>query len=220
MGERKETDVSGPGPSHFVESEDPASAATRRSWHERVLQTEGPSGQSADGPLPEAQTDVATPGRMAPERGDGPASVLSSAAVERLAGGVGAPPGVPTLHPGFVGWLLRKGHRSFFQPLTGVWVLGLDWLIFGGNALSGGLMTCLAIVGGFLLGGVGTAIIQHHYGQEPLATSLGKGLLGGLVVGAPFPVAGTFVGGLILIMAGLQGREASSGSVGVPPDRS
>jgi hypothetical protein len=83
-------------------------------------------------------------------------------------------------------------------------ILGLDWLLFGGNALTAGTMTALVVVLGFVLGGLSTALIQRLLDGESWGSSLFKGLLAGIVVGVPLPIFGTFVGGIILGLAGLS----------------
>ena len=101
-------------------------------------------------------------------------------------------------------WLSNAHHKSLLHPTTAVWILGLDWLIFGGNALSLGLATFLLMFFGFLLGTLGSVLCQSHFSQDPPAAALVKGLLGGLLVGIPLPVAGTFAAAVILTISGLE----------------
>lgn len=93
---------------------------------------------------------------------------------------------------------------TFLHPASGALILGLDWLLFSGTVVTLGLSTVSSIGGGFLLGGLGTAWIQRSYGGDGVGASLGKGVLAGLTVGLPLPIAGTAVGGGILALSGLN----------------
>ncbi len=92
----------------------------------------------------------------------------------------------------------------FFHPASGALILGLDWLLFSGSVLSLGLSTPALAVLGFVLGAAGTGILQGRYGEDGRTKVTLKGLLGGLAVGIPFPIAGTAVGGAILALSGLN----------------
>ncbi len=99
---------------------------------------------------------------------------------------------------------------TFLHPASGALILGLDWLLFSGNIATLGLSTVASVGTGFLLGGVGTGWIQYRYGGDHFGTSLTKGILGGLTVGLPLPVAGTAVGGGVLALSGLNQLWGSS----------
>lgn len=92
----------------------------------------------------------------------------------------------------------------FLHPASGILILGLDWLLFSGSVLSLGLSTPALSLLGFAVGAVGTGLIQARYGGDARSTSSLKGLLGGIAVGLPLPVAGTALGGLILTLSGLD----------------
>lgn len=96
--------------------------------------------------------------------------------------------------------------RRFFHPASGALILGLDWVLFSGNALTLGLSIVALTTLGFLVATTGTGWIQARYGNDSRAKSLLKGLLGGLAVGVPFPIVGTAVGGAILALSGLRRR--------------
>ncbi len=93
--------------------------------------------------------------------------------------------------------------RRLFHAGSGAAILGIDWLLFSGNILSGGIGTLLAMALGFVLGGLSVGLIQRFVAGDSVLKSLGKGLVAGLVVGAPTPVAGTALGGVILTTSGL-----------------
>lgn len=94
--------------------------------------------------------------------------------------------------------------RSFLHPASGAIILALDWLLFSGNVLSLGLGTSVIAFIGFVLSLIGVGFVQHRYGHEPMLASGLKGVLGGIAVGLPFPIAGTAVGGLVLSLSGLD----------------
>ncbi len=115
---------------------------------------------------------------------------------------------------GPLGWLIDPRPRRMLLPITGLWVLGLDWLLFSSNiALTGGLATPLIVVLGFVLGGAGTLFFQKYFAQDATWKALLKALVIGVLVGAPWPLAGTLVGGWVLLAAGI-------GKSGKPSDRS
>ncbi|MFP4229463.1 MAG: phosphoribosylaminoimidazole carboxylase [Salinivenus sp.] len=98
----------------------------------------------------------------------------------------------------------------FLHPSSGAFILGLDWVLFSGNVLSLGVSTPVLTLSGFVLGTLGTGILQSRYGGDGRWMSVGKGLLGGIAVGIPLPIVGTAVGGAILALSGLN-REALLG---------
>jgi hypothetical protein len=100
---------------------------------------------------------------------------------------------------------------TVLHPTSGALILGLDWVLFSENAMTLGLSTPLSIGLGFALAGIGTAVTQRLYHDDGLGWVVAKGLLGGITVGIPLPVAGTAVGGGILALSGLNtlwGRSA------------
>lgn len=99
--------------------------------------------------------------------------------------------------------IVEEQRGKFFHPLSGACIVGLDWLLFSGNVASGGLMTAGVALGGFVLGGTSVALCQRYLSHDTLALSAAKGLVAGLVVGIPMPIAGTFVGGLVLSLSGV-----------------
>ena len=100
-------------------------------------------------------------------------------------------------------WLTEPHGSQWLLPVTGAWILGLDWLLFTQNTLVLGLATPLLVVIGFVGGTLGTYFFQGRYAGDRGLTAWLKSLLAGIVVGIPFPLAGTFVGGWILFSSGL-----------------
>ena len=104
---------------------------------------------------------------------------------------------------GLVRWLFNPKRRRFMLPATGLWILVLDWLLFSSNVLSAWLATPAVIVLGFVLGSVGTFLAQRKAANDTSASAALKALLAGIVVGLPWPVGGTLVGGWVLLTSGL-----------------
>jgi hypothetical protein len=93
--------------------------------------------------------------------------------------------------------------RRLLLPATGLWILGLDWLLFSPSAFTLGLATPLVVVLGFLFGALGTWLLQRRYASDTRWQALWKALVAGVVVGVPWPLAGTLVGGWVLVASGV-----------------
>jgi hypothetical protein len=100
-------------------------------------------------------------------------------------------------------WLTAPVPNQWLLPATGLWIIGLDWLLFTQEAVSLGLATPLASAVGFVGGILGTHYFQTRYAGDRGPSAWIKSLLAGIVVGIPIPLAGSFVGGWILIISGL-----------------
>ena len=102
--------------------------------------------------------------------------------------------------------------RTFLHPASGALILGLDWLFFAEGVLTLGLSTPFLALLGFGMAGLGTGLVQRRYGGHGTGAAALKGMLGGVAVGIPLPIAGTAVGGGILALSGLNnlwGRVAA-----------
>ncbi len=104
---------------------------------------------------------------------------------------------------GLFGWLFRPKERRFLLPATGVWILTLDWLLFASNILSAWLATPAVMVVGFLLGSAGTFLAQRRAARDAAWLAALKAILAGIVVGVPWAIGGTLLGGWILLSSGL-----------------
>jgi len=100
-------------------------------------------------------------------------------------------------------WLTEPHGSQWLLPATGVWILGLDWLLFSQETISLGLAMPLTAIVGFVGGALGTYIFQSRYAGDRGPAAWLKAILAGIVVGIPVPLAGTFVGGWILFNSGL-----------------
>jgi hypothetical protein len=84
-----------------------------------------------------------------------------------------------------------------------MWILVLDWLLFSSNVLSAWLATPAVMVLGFVLGSGGAFLAQRKAANDALWSATLKALLAGIVVGLPWPIGGTLVGGWVLLTSGL-----------------
>jgi hypothetical protein len=106
---------------------------------------------------------------------------------------------------GWFDWLTDPLPKRFMLPATGLWIMGLDWLLFSEDAATLGFAIPFTSLVGFLAGSIGAYRLQTRYGLDSHASALLKGLLAGIIVGLPFPVAGTLAGAWILANSGLAG---------------
>lgn len=103
---------------------------------------------------------------------------------------------------GLVTWFFNPAQKRFLLPATGAWILVLDWLLFSANALSAWLATPAIMLIGFVLGSVGTFLAQRRANDRPSSAAL-KAILAGILVGLPWPIGGTLIGGWVLLTSGL-----------------
>jgi hypothetical protein len=96
-----------------------------------------------------------------------------------------------------------EGLRTFYHPASGVVILGLDWLAFGTDFLTGFMALPVLCVLSFLISFPVIFAIQRKWTQDGLSAALGKAFLGAFMVGLPFPITGTLLGGAILALSGL-----------------
>lgn len=102
-------------------------------------------------------------------------------------------------------WLVGPEPRRFLLPATGLWILGLDWLLFSPDAVTVGLSLPATSAIGFLAGSVGAYLFQHRFAGNSRRQALLKAALAGLAVGIPLPITGTIVGAWIIAQSGLAG---------------
>jgi hypothetical protein len=100
-------------------------------------------------------------------------------------------------------WLVDAEKGRLLLPASGLWILGLDWLLFSSNALSLGLATPIVAAIGFVLGGMGVFFLQRRFGKDKALMAVIKALISGVVVGAPLPLTGTIIGAGVLLSSGL-----------------
>ena len=100
-------------------------------------------------------------------------------------------------------WLFNPKQRRFLLPATGLWILVLDWLLFSSNVLSAWLATPVVMLLGFVLGSGGAFLAQRRTANESFWSAATKAFLSGVVVGLPWPIGGTLIGGWVLLTSGL-----------------
>ena len=100
-------------------------------------------------------------------------------------------------------WLFNPAQRRFILPVTGLWILVLDWLLFSSNVVSAWLATPVVMFLGFVLGSGGAFLAQRRAAHDTFWRAAIKALLAGIVVGLPWPIGGTLIGGWVLLTSGL-----------------
>src|SRR5271156_1276385 len=108
------------------------------------------------------------------------------------------PPSPANSHP-----IPFAGLDTFYHPASGVVILGLDWLAFGTDFLTGFLALPEMCVLAFLVSFALVLAIQLKWSKDALPAALGKSFLGAFLVGLPFPITGTLLGAAILALSGL-----------------
>jgi hypothetical protein len=101
-------------------------------------------------------------------------------------------------------WLTEPDGQVWLLPLTGIWIIGLDWLLFSEEIITFELATPILAVAGFVLGAAGAYHFQRRFAGDRRGWAALKALLAGIVVGLPFPLAGTMIGGWVLVNSGLH----------------
>jgi hypothetical protein len=99
---------------------------------------------------------------------------------------------------------LPRSPRSFYHPLSGAVILGLDWLAFGTDVLTGFVELALSSVVVFVVTYLAVQAIQIRLHGDSLKAARLKALLGAVAAGAPFPIGGSLLGAGILMMSGLS----------------
>lgn len=110
--------------------------------------------------------------------------------------------------------------RTFFHPASGLAILAIDWLFFGLEWELGPASMALSCLASFALCYAVVSRVQTRWhGDEP-KVARAKAVFGALAAGAPFPVGGTILGGLILALSGLKSLPALTTSRGSRSTRS
>ena len=104
---------------------------------------------------------------------------------------------------GWLEWLITPLPGQIMLPATGFLIMGLDWLFFSKEAATLGLALPFTITVGFLAGSIGTFHLQRKHAQDSKAWHCLRAWLAGVLVGLPFPLAGTLAGAWIIANSGL-----------------
>ena len=94
--------------------------------------------------------------------------------------------------------------RTFFHPASGLAILLFDWIFFGLEWELGPASLIFSCAAAFAATYAVVRRVQTRWGGDDLPRARLKALLGALAAGAPFTVAGSAVGGLILALSGLS----------------
>jgi|TARA_B110000196_G_C20698730_1_gene454232 hypothetical protein len=99
--------------------------------------------------------------------------------------------------------------RKFFlfHPYSGALIIAMDWVFFGMEAGTLGLSIPVMSLLAFATTLLGVFTIQIKLSKDNWAIALAKGVLVGFVAGIPTPIAGTFIGALILALSGLSTKK-------------
>lgn len=101
----------------------------------------------------------------------------------------------------------RPPWLRILHPWSAGLLLAVDNLCFGANAVTGFLATPIVIAVAFTVTFAGVYRMQRQRGGDGVFTSLTKALLCGALAAVPWSVAGTAVGGLVLLAAGMSGSS-------------
>lgn len=94
--------------------------------------------------------------------------------------------------------------RTFFHPMSGAVLLGVDWLCFGLEwPLGPASMALMSLVAFGVTFAAVERIQRERHGDAP-GVARAKAAAAALAAGVPFPVAGTLLGALILTLSGLK----------------
>ncbi len=93
--------------------------------------------------------------------------------------------------------------RSFYHPLSGVVILGVDWLAFGMDLFSGFIAFAVVSALAFVVTFYVVLAIQRRWHDDKPGAAIVKALLGASAAGVPFPITGTIVGAAIVALSGL-----------------
>lgn len=93
--------------------------------------------------------------------------------------------------------------RTFYHPLSGLAILGIDWVFWGLGWELGPVSMAAAVVASSVASYAVVRRVQSRAGDDPKRAQL-KALIGATAAGVPFAVGGTLLGGLILVLSGLK----------------
>jgi hypothetical protein len=107
--------------------------------------------------------------------------------------------------------------KTFYHPASGAAILLLDWLFFGVEWELGPVTLVVSCVLAAAAAFSAVAYVQERWhGDEP-RVARAKAALGAVAAGVPFAVGGTALGGLILVLSGLNRLGAKLQRLGLGP---
>jgi hypothetical protein len=93
--------------------------------------------------------------------------------------------------------------ETFYHPLSGLIILGIDFLGFGSEALSGFLDTPVICILSFIVALLSILFVQTKYRKDESGLAFGKALLGATLAGMPVFIGGGVFGLAVITMSGL-----------------
>jgi hypothetical protein len=96
-----------------------------------------------------------------------------------------------------------SGLSTFYHPASGVVILGIDWMVFGTDLITGFLALPLLCIISFIVSFRIIYAIQVKWAGDASGLASKKAFLGAFLVALPFPITGTLLGAAILALAGL-----------------
>ena len=96
--------------------------------------------------------------------------------------------------------------RTFFHPWSGGAILAVDWACFGLEWPLGPAGIAVISVAAFAGTYLAVERVQRELHGDAPRVARAKALVGALAAAVPFPVAGTAVGALILLLSGAKPR--------------
>jgi len=94
--------------------------------------------------------------------------------------------------------------RFRLHPVSGLLVILMDTLFFGGTVASGGWALPLMCFLAFSVTSFGVFLSQKFLSKDRIGASFAKGFLAGILAGVPTPISGTVFGSFVLLSAGLR----------------
>ncbi len=94
--------------------------------------------------------------------------------------------------------------KFWLHPASGLLILGVDWLFFAPEAMTGGAAALITTPLAFLIVTPGVFLIQRRRNHDSFRAALLKALLGGFVAAIPTSIGGTILGTLVLTLSGLS----------------
>lgn len=98
----------------------------------------------------------------------------------------------------------RSSESGWLHAASGALILGLDWVLFTSTVATAGTALVLTCLGGGMVAAALTYMIQRRWGGDSAGSAVFKALLAGVCVGAPLPIGGTALGGIVLAASGLS----------------
>ena len=95
---------------------------------------------------------------------------------------------------------------TFFHPASGAAILAVDWLFFGFEWAAGPASVFAMSLAAFIAVYLSIYRIQTRLRGDAPGVARAKAVFGASAAAVPFPIAGTLLGSLILVLSGLGRR--------------